>query len=174
MPAFTIKGFASADTIDLTGLGYDPTSSADLVSGNVLDVNLDGGSANGGSTYTLQLDPSQNFTGEYFHLAPDNAGNSPGTDITENTVPCYCRGTLIQTAYGEKCVENLAISDLVITHAGVARPIKWIGRRSYGGRFVMGRKDILPVCIRAGALDTRRAAARPLDFAATRHVFRLL
>ena len=154
VPTFTIKGFASGDTIDLTGLGYDPTSSADLVSGNVLDVNLDGGSANGGSTYTLQLDPSQNFTGEYFHLAPDNAGNSPGTDITENTVPCYCRGTLIQTAYGEKCVENLAISDLVITQAGVARPIKWIGRRSYGGRFVIGRKDILPVCIKAGALDT--------------------
>ena len=37
--------------------------------------------------------------------------------------------------------------------SGAARPIKWIGRRSYGGRFVMGRKDILPVCISAGALD---------------------
>jgi O-antigen biosynthesis protein len=32
-------------------------------------------------------------------------------------------------------------------------PIKWIGCRSYGGRFVMGQKDILPVCIKAGALD---------------------
>jgi hypothetical protein len=31
-------------------------------------------------------------------------------------------------------------------------PIKWIGRRSHNGRFVMGRKDILPVCIKAGAL----------------------
>jgi hypothetical protein len=28
-----------------------------------------------------------------------------------------------------------------------------VGRRSYSGRFVMGRKDILPVCIKAGALD---------------------
>ncbi len=27
------------------------------------------------------------------------------------------------------------------------------GRRSYLGRFVMGRKDILPVCIKASALD---------------------
>ena len=42
-----------------------------------------------------------------------------------------------------------------MTIAGVTRPIKWIGRRSYGGRFVMGRKDILPVCIKAGALDDR-------------------
>ena len=32
------------------------------------------------------------------------------------------------------------------------RPIQWIGRRSYRGRFVMGRKDILPICIKAGAL----------------------
>ena len=36
--------------------------------------------------------------------------------------------------------------------SGNARPIKWIGRRSYAGRFVTGRKDILPVCIKADAL----------------------
>ena len=35
---------------------------------------------------------------------------------------------------------------------GQARPVKWIGRRSYGGRFIMGRKDILPVCFKAGSL----------------------
>jgi len=37
--------------------------------------------------------------------------------------------------------------------SGLERPIKWIGRRSYGARFVLGRKDILPICIKAGALD---------------------
>jgi len=53
---------------------------------------------------------------------------------------------------GQKRVENLKIGDEVMTASGVARPIKWIGRRSYSGRFVMGRKDILPVCMKAGAL----------------------
>ena len=53
---------------------------------------------------------------------------------------------------GEKRVEQLKIGDKVMTRSGVARPIKWIGRRSYAGRFIMGRKDILPVCIKAGAL----------------------
>ncbi len=68
-------------------------------------------------------------------------------------VACYCRGTLIATKRGEKKVEKLKIGDEVVTASGALRPIKWIGRRSYGGRFIMGRSDMLPVCIRAGALD---------------------
>ena len=69
------------------------------------------------------------------------------------SAPCYCRGTLIAAKDGEVPVEALAIGDEVVTAAGAKRPIKWIGRRSYGGRFVRGTKDILPVCIKAGALD---------------------
>ena len=51
-----------------------------------------------------------------------------------------------------KRVETLKIGDKVMTKSGAARPIKWIGRRSFAGRFIIGRKDILPVCIKAGAL----------------------
>jgi hypothetical protein len=79
-----------------------------------------------------------------------------GSSIATSTVdvaPCYCRGTLIKTKCGQKRVENLKIGDKVITASGEQRPIRWVGRRSYSGRFVMGRKDILPVCIKAGALD---------------------
>src|SRR5262249_55327103 len=65
----------------------------------------------------------------------------------------YCPGTLIRTARGQKRVERLKIGDKVMTKSGAAVPIKWIGRRSYSGRFVIGRKDILPVWIKAGALD---------------------
>ena len=75
------------------------------------------------------------------------------TAFESNQTPCYCAGTLILTECGEAPVEALAIGDKVITTLRAARPIKWIGRRSYAGRFVMGRKDILPVCIKAGALD---------------------
>ena len=60
---------------------------------------------------------------------------------------------MIQTQRGQTQVEHLKIGDMVMTMSGVARPIKWIGRRSYGGRFIMGQKEILPICIRAGALD---------------------
>jgi hypothetical protein len=74
-------------------------------------------------------------------------------DVTLTDVACYCRGTLIRTACGNKRVEKLQIGDEVMTASGAARPIKWIGRRSYSGRFIMGRTDILPVCIKAGALE---------------------
>ena len=60
-----------------------------------------------------------------------------------------------------------------MTASGVARPIKWIGRQKLpGGRFVMGRKDILPVCIKAGALDDNVPQARSVDFAEPRDVLR--
>jgi VCBS repeat-containing protein len=78
-----------------------------------------------------------------------NAFSAPTFDV----VPCYCLGTLIATDRGEVAVETLAIGDRVLTRTGALRPIKWIGRRSYAGRFTLGRKDILPICIKAGALD---------------------
>jgi large repetitive protein len=74
------------------------------------------------------------------------------TSIGADVAPCYCPGTLIGTEGGEVPVEQLSIGDEVLTASGVSRPIKWIGTRAYAGRFIMGRKDILPVCFKAGSL----------------------
>jgi Hint domain len=46
----------------------------------------------------------------------------------------------------------LAIGDRVVTQAGALRRVKWIGRRSYDGRFVAGRPEVLPILVKAGAL----------------------
>jgi hypothetical protein len=138
----TISGFVPGDMIDLTGVDYSAPNSVFVNGSDQLQF------TEGGNTYEIQL--FGDFTGDTFHLAADNGGPGPGTEITET--PCYCPGTLIRTPRGQKKIEKLKIGDKVMTAAGAARPIKWIGRRSYGGRFVMGRKDILPVCIKAGAL----------------------
>jgi autotransporter passenger strand-loop-strand repeat protein len=73
MPSATISGFTSGDTVDLASVASRSGGAAVLASGNVLDVQ------EGGSTYALQLDPSQNFSGVQFVLTSDGTS---GTDVT--------------------------------------------------------------------------------------------
>ena len=143
--AATINGMTAGDTIDLTGVQYDADGSINLIANNVLDIFANG------TDYTLQLDQTQDFGGAEFHFAADGTNPDAGTLISE-TVACYCRGTLIATDRGEVEVERLGIGDRLQTAQNGLRPIKWIGRRSYRGRFVMGRRDILPICFKAGSL----------------------
>lgn len=63
---------------------------------------------------------------------------------------CFLRGTHVLTPKGEVRVENLAIGDLVTTIGGIAKPIKWIGRRKHGSS--SADKDVLPIKISRSAL----------------------
>ncbi len=83
----------------------------------------------GGSSDTLQL--SGSYTGYTFALAQAADGSTLVT-----AAACYYPGTLILTNRGEMPVEILAISDTVVTASGKHRPVKWLGRRSYAGRFL--------------------------------------
>ena len=61
----------------------------------------------------------------------------------DDRVPCFTNGTHIATPGGEIDVQQLAIGDRVTLAGGGDAPIVWIGRRSYDGRFIRGRRDIL-------------------------------
>ena len=67
---------------------------------------------------------------------------------------CFLKGTKIQTAEGERKVEDLAIGDLLPTMFGGLRPVQWIGRypirRSDPSKPWV--KDALPVRIARSAL----------------------
>jgi len=113
-------------------------------------INNETGGAVGGTFDGLAEGETFEADSTWFQIS--YVGGAANNDVTVTDVACYCAGTLVRTPCGNKRVEKLQIGDEVMTAAGMARPIKWIGRRSYNGRFVMGRKDILPVCIKAGAL----------------------
>jgi hypothetical protein len=74
-----ISGFASQDTIDLASIPYvsaGATSSGattTVIAGNVLQI------VEGGSTYKLQLNPSENFSNVSFKAFSDGSG---GTNIS--------------------------------------------------------------------------------------------
>ena len=59
---------------------------------------------------------------------------------------------MIRTERGDVAVETLAIGGQLVTLSGEARPIRWIGRRSYAARFIRRNRAVLPICIEAGAL----------------------
>ena len=143
-----ILNFAPGDGLDFatSGLGTfsditNATPGTYYFSTNTTALALDDG---GSLVATLTMEG--NYSGTTFTV-------SQASGFVDVGAVCYCPGTLIQTERGQKRVEDLKIGDEVMTMSGALRPIKWIGRRSYSGRFAAGQKNILPVCVKAGALE---------------------
>jgi len=76
--------------------------------------------------------------------------NAPVEDASLD-VTCYLHGTHIMTPSGEVRIEALGIGDLVMTAAGVARPVRWLGRQTVSTKFADPLRA-LPIRIRAGAI----------------------
>jgi Hint domain len=79
----------------------------------------------------------------------DGNGNGDGHGAN-----CFLKGTNIETAEGERKIEDLAIGDLLPTMFGGLRPIQWIGRfsRKKSDPSKPWVKSAQPVCIARSAL----------------------
>lgn len=142
-----ISGFTTTDTIDLQGVTGATSAiwNQNGTAGGSLTLDNAGGTALAEITLS-----TGSFTSAMFSLAADGTG---GVDVTVN---CYRAGTRIATPTGEVAVESLAIGDEVLTADGRAKPVKWLGKRSYSGRFAAGKAHVLPIRFRPGALGDGR------------------
>ena len=130
MPSNFISGAGAGDILEV--LDHEVTGV--LYGAGLLTIGLDDGHA---VQLTLQ--------GAYRQSDFSVSGNTVA-------VACYATGTRIATPGGEVAIETLRIGDWVITGSGEAGPVKWIGHRSYDGRFIAGNHLMLPITFRAGAL----------------------
>lgn len=132
-----ITGFQIGDTIQvnttINGASYNSATDTLTLTENGVTV----GSLNvtgpdlAGATFTIGADPSG------------------GYDIG---VACFLPDARVLTDHGEVPVGEIAIGDRVVTLSGEAKPVKWIGRRSYSASMVASAPYVAPVVIRAGAL----------------------
>ena len=128
----TISGFASGDTINLLNQNF---TSADHVnySDGLLTI------TDASATVLAKLDFAGSYTPSEFQ--------ANGTAITI----CFYPGTKISTASGQAAVETLSIDDVVTTHDGIVKPIRWIGRQTVSRVFADPLR-VLPIRIKCGAL----------------------
>jgi collagen type I alpha len=72
------------------------------------------------------------------------------------TVACFASGTRLRTMSGDVAVEQLAVGDVLLTHAGIGRSIRWIGRRTIDLRGHPKPRDVQPVRVAAHAFGPRQ------------------
>lgn len=82
------------------------------------------------------------------------SGLNQASAVISHDTACYCGGTLILTVCGEVAVEDLAIGDTVVTWDGERRPIRWIGQRTFAGRFLAANPRVQPIRFRAGSFGS--------------------
>jgi hypothetical protein len=69
-PTNLIDGFVAGDTIDFYGAAFGAHASVKLLTGNVLQI------VEHGHTYDLLFDPTEDFSGQSFHVANDGFGGT--------------------------------------------------------------------------------------------------
>ncbi|WP_170391024.1 Hint domain-containing protein [Ruegeria arenilitoris] len=82
-------------------------------------------------------------------------GNNASIGVTvrlpAGTVPCFVKGTLIETESGCRAVEELAVGDKVRSSSGELLRIEWIGEKTLQAEALKRNPQLRPVCIQKGA-----------------------
>ena len=139
----TVEFSLSAGSASMQEYFTDPATAAAFFTDNVIDL---------GPIDKLTSATNSVEVALTLKVTADPPGAGFFADVDVGASPCYCPGTLILTDLGERPVESLEISDTVVTVLGEHRPIRWIGRRSYAGRFLRANSNVQPIRFSAGSL----------------------
>ena len=141
--ASTVAGINIGDTVDLR-YKYTVTGS-DGSSGTVYFI-ASNGAANYGPIMVsdFPLDPSVTYTFGTF--------NTDGAAPYSSLVPCFGKGTRIETKTGPFPVERLRVGDPVRTVDHRYQPVRWIGSRKLDMVDLAMQPNLLPIRIAKGAL----------------------
>ena len=109
------------------------------------------------SAVAQQTDPCDIFPISVLCDIPEDLsskGKGKGKGKGGDSGNCFLRGTKIQTAKGERKIEDLAVGDLLPTMFGGLRPVQWIGRYPYkkSDPSKAWAESVLPVRIARSAL----------------------
>lgn len=101
------------------------------------------------------IPPNTSLTLEIFASTGPGNGNNASLIVTvalpAGTVPCFVKGTLIETENGPCPVEDLSVGDKVRCASGELLPIVWIGHKTLGTKVLARNPQMRPVCIQKGA-----------------------
>jgi hypothetical protein len=142
--ASSVLGWMPGDSIDLTDLSVGGAAYSYNAASGLLSVSNVFSGIHADVTLTAGLTYG-------FQLAADAAG--AGTLVT---VACFASGTRLRAMSGDVAVEQLAVGDVMLTHAGIGRPIRWIGRRVIDLRDHPRPRDVQPVRVAAHAFGARQ------------------
>ncbi|MBX9828003.1 MAG: Hint domain-containing protein [Xanthobacteraceae bacterium] len=115
--------------------------------GSINDINA---ALNGLSYRTDSTDTTAGDVNDILTIT-SNDGSLLNSDNINIDVICFMPGTSIAVPGGEAKVETLRPGDLVMTAAGEAKAVRWIGRQTVSRVFADPLR-VLPVRVKAGAL----------------------
>ncbi|MEM8693607.1 MAG: Hint domain-containing protein [Pseudomonadota bacterium] len=145
-----LSGFYNATTLDdVNNADADPGndfgSELNMLRADAADGAIDG--VIDGIDYSTQIGA--------IDLTIENGGapiSSSNLTFDNTNVPCFTRGTLIETKDGSRPIEHLKIGDLILTSQSGHQPIKWIGQRKFGRADLAAYPKLRPIRIKAGAM----------------------
>lgn len=139
----------SGNSLTLTHINGQPVTVGlpiVLSTGQTIVVNADG-------TITVMSDGDEETANFTYTIENDDGVTDVGfVSVTSTAAPCFVKGTLIRTPYGDVPVEDIDVGDMVETYDDGAQPVRWIGQRS-----VSAKGNLAPIKIEAGTFGAHGA-----------------